>query len=370
MQAVNWQSFGWKRNYVRVYPLGETPYNAWKIVGMPRIPDAENLAFFMYKNEGDAKRNKKSGATGFIVTVPYKSYGSHVPKDTVHRYVVTNEHVVNKFDGATPIGATTIRINTGEGCPPFVRHLPIKDWIVDKPNDIAVCPIELEDTDCEIIVIELQTFVTNYIMENADIGIGEDVFMVGRFVDHTNTIENEPVARFGCISHIAREKGSNRAERFFVDMHSRTGYSGSPVIVYRTPRSNMKELFEHVRSDIDAAFIFLLGVHKGSFPEEWEVHRNYANKGDPDHWKELKTIGASGLSQVIPAQYLHDLLMNDEDLIEMREQREKEEENNRAEDGFPFQDENHEDGGDITGDEILETMLNTPPETHEEIKDK
>ena len=113
--------------------------------------------------------------------------------------------------------------------------------------------------------------------------------------------------------------------------------------------------------------------HKGSFPEEWEVHRNYANKGDPDHWKqdkELKTIGASGLSQVIPAQYLHDLLMNDEDLKEMRKQREKEEESNRAEDGFPFQDENHEDGGDITGDEILETMLNTSPETHEEMKDK
>lgn len=377
MQAVNWQSFGWKRNYVRVHPLGEASYNAWKIVGMPRIPDAEKLVCFLYKNKDDAKHGIKSGATGFVVGVPFKKVGSHVPKDACHYYIVTCDHVVDRFDNAMHVGSTVVRVSSKKGGSSIIKNLPVKNWVSDKNNDIAVCPIDLEGTDCDVSIIQLSMTVTKEQIEQADIGLGDDLFMVGRFVDHPSISVNEPVARFGSISRIVKKENSEEIESYYADMHSRTGFSGSPVIVYRTPGSNLKNIFEEKDDNkkykaSKLSFILLLGIHRGSFPEEWEVHRNIAKKGKPQEWEKdenLITKGASGLSRVIPAQYLYNLLMNDDDLKTMRKEKESEEEINRAGDGFPMQDEVIEGEG-ITGDQILKTMLNTPPETHEEIKDK
>jgi hypothetical protein len=72
----------------------------------------------------------------------------------------------------------------------------------------------------------------------AQIGPGDDVFMVGRFIDHDGGNKNRPALRFGNISidptPIMQDNGV-RVPAYCVDLHSRTGFSGSPVFVYRTP---------------------------------------------------------------------------------------------------------------------------------------
>lgn len=373
IQSFKSRSLEWRRNFIRIHPEGGSPYYDWRVTGMPRIPNASKLVSFMYKSKDDALNDRISGATCFIVSIPYEHRGSHVPDDVSHLYVVTSGHVVDKFDGATHIGSTYIRINAVPGSLPIIRHLPIENWKTDGANDIAVCPIELKGDECDVSVVSSEVFGTDRVMEKADVGTGDDVFMIGRFVDHPSISVNEPVARFGSISHIVKQNDGDKNKLFYLDMHSRTGYSGSPVFVYRTIGSNLKDLYEDRKSNV-MHFLLLLGVHKGSFLEEWEIHRNTAQTGKPQNWKrdeDLKTKGASGISMVVPAQHLYDLLMNDNDLKSMRERRELEEESSRSGDGFPIQYENLEEKPEqITGDDILRNMLNTPPETHEKLKKK
>jgi len=68
-----------------------------------------------------------------------------------------------------------------------------------------------------------------------DIGIGEDVFSVGRFVNREGRQKNTPALRFGNISQMPGEPircdGFTQNEAFLVEMRSVAGYSGSPVFV-------------------------------------------------------------------------------------------------------------------------------------------
>ena len=64
------------------------------------------------------------------------------------------------------------------------------------------------------------------------IGPGEDVFMVGRFVNQDGGA-TQPALRFGNISSMPAEMTIQKFRRkrpyYLIDMHSRLGYSGSPV---------------------------------------------------------------------------------------------------------------------------------------------
>ncbi len=53
-------------------------------------------------------------------------------------------------------------------------------------------------------------------------------------------------------------------ESYCVDMHSRSGFSGSPVFVYRTPGGDFSE-----KGVINLSrFMMFLGIHWGQFPEK------------------------------------------------------------------------------------------------------
>src|SRR5271170_5484166 len=94
-----------------------------------------------------------------------------------------------------------------------------------------------------------------------EIGPGEDVFMVGRFIDHDGKDANIPSVRFGNISTlpqpIEQPSGSTNNKSFILDLHSRTGYSGSPVFVYRTPGSDLTT--HHIMAGPAGHFVLFLG---------------------------------------------------------------------------------------------------------------
>ena len=82
-------------------------------------------------------------------------------------------------------------------------------------------------------------FLTDKDIEDAEINAGEDVFMLGRFIDYDGVEANVPSMRFGNLSmmeaHVPQPTPSGfSGASYVVDMHSRTGYSGSPVYIYRT----------------------------------------------------------------------------------------------------------------------------------------
>jgi hypothetical protein len=170
------------------------------------------------------------------------------------------------------------------------------------------------------------------------IGVGDDVFMIGLFIDHKGLATNIPSARFGNISMlpspmaIIEQPTGYEGESYVVDMHSRTGFSGSPVYVYRTFGNDLTSLwgdsFEEIeinnpQSDnnfrkitarhgrIRTNKLFrLLGIHYAQFPEKWpwseqeataEARRDLAAKTG-------YVEGMSGMTCVIPAWDIMEVL--------------------------------------------------------------
>jgi hypothetical protein len=145
-----------------------------------------------------------------------------------------------------------------------------------------------------------------------NVGLGDDVFMLGRFVEKDYGPMNAPTARFGCISTMpspVEQCGPRKGlkDSYCLDMHSKGGYSGSPVFVYRTPGTNLEHTFRTGATDLSRSMLLLLGVHFGQFSEEMKVIGNH----------DYPIYGASGMTCAIPSWKILDLL----DKEELKEER-------------------------------------------------
>lgn len=259
---------------------------------MPRIPDvAIDGVFYLYHSVKDADEGKNVGGTGFFVSMP-----TPTPRFN-YVYAVSNWH------NAVDVGASVIRVNTFAG-KPDIFDLGPEDWIFfPKKSDVAItAPLQIKDSVHKAAAIPRRLFVDDKLIAQKEIGVGEDVFMIGRFIDHDGGATNLPATRFGNISVmptlVDHATGGNEPA-YCIDMHSRTGFSGSPVFVYRMPGGNLNEAVRTGITQIASGFLYLLGIHFGQFPEEWPAR----TRGE-----EMTIDGLSGMTLVCPAAAIAELL--------------------------------------------------------------
>jgi hypothetical protein len=145
-------------------------------------------------------------------------------------YVISNIHVVRN-------GCTTLRINTKTGSA-HALTIPHEAWLDhDAADDVCVAPIELDASRWAVSALPWEDFCpTSERMEELNIGVGDDVLMIGRFVGHTGKQRNEPLVRFGNIAMMddgerVRDGRGMLVTAFLVEMRSLPGFSGSPVFV-------------------------------------------------------------------------------------------------------------------------------------------
>lgn len=193
---------------------------------MPRIADSFiDNAVYIYSSREDVESGKGIGGSGFLVHVPFLK-----TENMQQTYVVTNRHVV--YQTSTPV----IRINRIDGS---VLGLETnqQDWTVHPDgDDVAVIPIPSDPTNVRRMTVGPDRFVTKQLIEDEDIGIGDDTVMIGRFIGHDGRQKNTPAVRFGNIAMMPYEKiktttGSEQ-ESFLVELRSMPGYSGSAVYIY------------------------------------------------------------------------------------------------------------------------------------------
>jgi hypothetical protein len=251
---------------------------------MPQLPpETLDCVCYLYQSEEDAKAGSNFGGTAFLVAM------SASVDSRAYIYAVTNWHV------AVRDRASVLRVNTRDGKGDIFAVDP-EQWEFDPRFDIAVMPIRLDSNKHKFKAIHLNGFVTKDQVKKQKLGPGEDVFMVGRFVDHDGGPVNQPAVRFGHISVMptAMEQPNTAfAEAYCIDMHSRSGYSGSPVFVYRTPGS---DLSERLSNEIKEATILLagvnylglLGIHFAQFPEEWELKMEMLKS--PPWWRRISSL--------------------------------------------------------------------------------
>jgi hypothetical protein len=307
--------------------------------GMPRIPEnVINGVFYLYWSKEDALAGINPGGTGFIVRYQGASDRTGRIYDSglgFHYYGVTNWHVACR-------GFSTIRVNTKDGGTDIIELDPAEWHFIPGKYDVAVVPLSLDANIHDVSSVGSGEFAQEeYPGSPVSIGVGDDVFMIGLFVDHGGTTTNVPSARFGNISMLPNPKATIKqpteylGESYVVDMHSRTGFSGSPVYVYRTFGSNLDRAgvrFDELRIDqfrnyrpgsgrspfgerlsghiVSQQMFQLLGIHWGQFPEKWELRdKSKLAESRRDLIVEGGYVeGMSGMTCVIPAWHIIEVL--------------------------------------------------------------
>lgn len=298
---------------------------------MPRIQDSYiDCVVYLYGSLSDAKAGEHEGGSGFLVYVRFQEN-----PEWVEMYVVTNQHVVKK--APKPV----VRMNRNDGA---VEYFDTgKDSWIYHPDgtDVAVLPLTTFHWEyLKFRPIGIDYFITNELMKKEDVGIGDDTFMIGRFISHEGKQQNTPAIRFGNIAMMPGEKivpeEGLAQESFLVETRSLPGYSGSPVFLYSThammdfSRRNLEEEMnllrqkERKRLNVGPDHKFLLdpGLVAGTRPKgpyllgiDW-CHLRTTEKvrektGEPisEQWVVRTNSGMAG---VIPAWKIRELLDSDE----------------------------------------------------------
>jgi hypothetical protein len=228
---------------------------------------------------------------------------------------VTNRHVIKS-------GFPVIRLNNQDGGVEVIEKKQ-EDWIFTDENDIAVCQVGLWPEIQKFKAVNVKDFVTHDLVNNFNIGIGDIIFLVGRFVNHEGKQRNLPTARFGHISMMPLEPvyhPSNRPEEqdsFLVEVQTRNAYSGSPVFVFiefaawnrytQLKRRPSEDPNQFAWGD---CMYFFLGIEWGQIRYPVKI------SGKKEEYIEEST----GMVGVVPAWRLQDLL----DGAGLQLQREKE----------------------------------------------
>jgi hypothetical protein len=184
-------------------------------------------------------------------------------------------------------------------------------------DDIAILPLWLRPDHFVFQFTSRRMFLTKAIIEEHNLGPGDDVVMVGRFVTQEGRQRNWPALRFGNISMMPWEpirhpRGYDQ-EAFLVETRSVSGFSGSPVFAFILPLSKRPRDKTLSRGGGP----WLMGIDFGHIPLYEPV---LEKDGTPviDGWKVETNSGMSG---VIPIWKLEEWL-DSEELVTMRDEAE------------------------------------------------
>lgn len=297
----------------------------WIPVGMSRVPpEFQKCVFFLHGLVPDEKNPQKEVisepvGTGVIVSIPSKVGGAFI-----HEYAVTNNHVVN----GEKVSGSIIRVNTRDGSSRYI-DLDAAEWIKSFTDDLAATDISdlLDYETDDIRPIPVMDFISEQRIKDFELGFGDDVFMIGLFANQQRKDINFPALRSGNLSMLADKKAKIAQESGYtspchvVDMRSRSGFSGSPVFIYRTPATHLRGVMGEdweVNTD-NNILLGLLGIHCGQYPEDVKVKKKKKQSKPRSAGFEgvIELEMPSSMTIVVPAAQILALL-NDRKFRDMR----------------------------------------------------
>jgi hypothetical protein len=240
------------------------PNREYRRLRMPRInDDLLHCSVYLYTSVEEARRGTRSGGSGFLLGVPfgmtklrpweeYQSFDANLPS---FLYVVTNKHVIEA-------GFTTVRFNTMDGATDAVS---LTSWTKHPASDLALHRIPFYN-------YRYKALLYIYLMREdevalLDIGVGDGLVSIGRFINHEGRQGNRPVARFGEIAMMPSESekiemsynttsGEAKISQASYLIESRTlpGYSGSPVFTW-IPAWELRESLQEGRRRAGERFL-------------------------------------------------------------------------------------------------------------------
>jgi len=307
---------------------------------MPPIPQLLlDCSIYLYASKASAEDGENFGGSGCLVSIESPpiydpnsfKYGRYTRISVYfppHIYAVTNKHVALR-------GFPVVRLKTLDD-KTDVLELDYHDWIPHpEGDDLVVAPLDLPQHKYSYFPIGSELFVDQRAVTSQDIGAGDDTFMVGRFVNHAGQQRNTPSLRFGSIAmlpfekvKLGKEANYHMQEAFLVETRSISGFSGSPVFVYRPSEieaaippgeDSFETRYKYITTISElVGHVNFLGIDCGHVPK-YERVVNGALTPHPQGWK---VAANTGMAIVIPAWRLLELL-NTPELVMQRKQKDK-----------------------------------------------
>ena len=293
------------------------PIQMW-VRDMPRLDDSYlKCVVYLYPDERSAETGERIGGTGFLIGAPVSNPDRVIV--TTLLCLMTNKHVANN-------GNCVVRTNTKDG-KTDIFTLDERNWIFHPDgDDLAVYPIGLAPLyPYPYMEAGGLNCISKSSIEGLDVGIGDEVFTVGRFIAREGVKINIPALRFGTISQMPIEpvtmEDGFKQECFLIEVRSLSGFSGSPVFLYIPPQTSIENIhpqtrehmyrnsmFRQKRSNMQFGFgPILLGVSFSYFYSTEEVRSGY---GSPMH--EWYVRSNTGMMGVIPGWKVSELILGDE----------------------------------------------------------
>jgi hypothetical protein len=315
---------------------------------MPRISDAFlDCVIYFYASEADAEDGLRTGGSGFLIGVQTTGLSTNIPLV----YAVTNRHIIADDN-------LVVRMRTKDGKHSIGATEPTAWHCHPKGDDLSVSLIWCDWQSMRYNFVPRDRFIDKDIIKRFNIGPGDEVFVVGRFVNHEGRQQNLPTARFGCLAQLpwepVKQDTGFEQESFLVEARSIAGYSGAPVFLsipefslregaddwyppkietIRPDASNTKS-FDDIRKALStnaasmASFAqkdwgylrshgpWLLGVDWGHL-NDWEFVRDqHGRPVNPDP-RAMRVKMNTGMMTVVPAWKLAELL-DDEPVAKQR----------------------------------------------------
>jgi len=318
---------------------------------MPTDDNAERLGLFMRVRDDivdtvvfvgayDEMRERFTPVgTGFLC--------AHNDRGVSWQYLVTNKHVIEQIGG----DRIFVRVNKADGGSEIFWH--DKSGIFchsDNTIDLAAMICNLFKTEHRILYIPLDEAIANEnTISDEEIGIGDGVVLVGLFTSHYGEVESLPVARFGNIAAVPKEKVNTqygRVHAYLVEIHSIAGLSGSPVFA-QMPALRIRP---GGHSRVPKRATYFLGVLQGRFVLDEPVDSVSVSEDTPRE-------NNSGIGVVIPAERVIELLNQDGPRVHSDETIAKD----AKESGYKTSAAKPVEKSDNTGDDVLKRMLDSPP---------
>jgi len=229
-------------------------------------------------------------------------------------YMVTAKHVAEAVEGSDCI----IRVNDKQGKCLTIEASGIKWWYHPTESatvDSAVRPFWYPGNEhLDVMTLVDTIFATPQIIEEHEIGIGDEVYITGLFTRITETAKNQPLVRTGNIAMMPDEKidfpSLGLIDAYIIEARSIGGLSGCPVFVRQTVSTPLVEEPDgppigNFKRIAGGGSVYLLGSMIG----HWQVPKDF----DPT----LREAVNMGLSAVVPIYKILEVV-NHPELMEMR----------------------------------------------------
>jgi hypothetical protein len=229
------------------------------------------------------------GGTGFFVAIPSQTQ----PDKFSHVYLVTAKHTIIKAQDEG-YHRLHLRIATAGGGADFLETSG--DWTFpdDPVTDIAVLPLAIP-ANFTAAVVTLDLIATDAVISSMEVGIGDELIIMGLFPKRTGIKRNIPIVRSGIIAAMPEEPiedelSGETYEAYLAEVRSIGGLSGSPVFLRK---EIVGSYTKNLGMPLTTTKIVLLGLIRG----HWGLRES---KSLIDFAPEERDLFNSGIAIVTP----------------------------------------------------------------------